>query len=1216
MSVNVRAFFLSLTIFAMLVISAVGTIPVLADDGIPTGTSEQETATTESTDPGQPPASEEQQPEVTTPILEQLPEETSVAIVNEAGEVQPLVSQESAEAVLLSDPIWCPEGQTPTPGLNGCTSSYSSFTQLLSFLKANEGNANYQQAGIIYVQQGVYLGGESSVDFNSYNFTNINQHNLTIRGGWDTQDNSLDAADTSSFTVPITIGSSSNPWVGSLTLNNLVIGGVGNQTGLTLYTQGNLSLTNVQVTESLNGASLNAAGDITVNDSRFNKNKKTGANITAGGNVTVTGSQFDQNGSSSNAGKGLNVNSGQTVTLADVEANNNQVFGASVQAVGTVTATNSFFSGNQVYTYKCQTKTVTGGYGLQVVTDAGIALDGVTASDNYFFGATLDGASVAVYNSSFNDNGEDKANVGKGLDVISDSYATLIGVTANENGIAGANVNAVSDVSVYNSFFAGNKSYTCGCNTAYYGYGLQVVTKGTIFVSEVTAAQNNLFGAHLEGADVIIYGSKFNDNGSGSSKSLTGKGLEVKSSATVSLSNVEANGNQLFGANIQAVDSVSISNGFFNGNKVYSYSCKGKQTTTGGGYGLLIATQGDIALDTVEATNNYLYGAKLTGNKVSVTTSRFSGNGSDDIENPVGSGLEINSSSDVSLTNVEANHNQEFGVDIEAKGYVSVNNSFFTGTQSYEFTCHGQEFHGYGLQVVTTGNIALNYVEANENNLWGANLIGSNVFVAYSQFNNNVSPSPTFIDDTGLMVKSGGMVSLYEVQANENRLIGADIDAAGDVFISNSDFSRNQGMTCYDRACKNVEYHGYGLNVFTSSNIYLDSVTANENNLYGATLEGAEVSILNSFFNNNGAGTGNKPEGKGLVIVSSGKTSLEGVEANYNKLFGANIQAGDDVVVTSSFFNGNKSYTSSCKGTTDYGYGIQVVTTADVTMSYTTANENRLFGASISGNDISIKNSSFNNNGTGNDKNPQGKGLEVVSTGNTSLLYVEALENQLFGANIQSNGDATVTGSIFAGNKYATNNGYGLKVYANGDILLNADSDGFGVEVYDNGSTGTILEGFSNITVENSSFHDNGASGLYIKAHGSDVTLTNVTATNNGLDGVDVESACTNVVYVNGGTFADNTKYGIKVVNASMDMDGAQTFSNNPSGNVFNDRTTCFVSTGGNGNNHSGNNGNSHNTGGNSHQGGYGGHNGSYRYDNNGHCNGYGSYRNGDRYCR
>src|SRR5215212_8125494 len=202
-----------------------------------------------------------------TTVLSDVPANTTVQVVNADGQSEPLATQAAAEAIATtSDPIWCPAGQAPVPGANGCTQSFTSFTALLTFLS---GNATYQGAGTIYVQQGAYQGGESTVDFNNYNLSNISGADLTITGGWNTSNNTVDPTAASTFSnTSIVIGSSTNPWAGSLTLNNLTLnfnptGQSG--TGLALSSQNNINLTNVSVMNSATGAGaeLNAGGDVT-----------------------------------------------------------------------------------------------------------------------------------------------------------------------------------------------------------------------------------------------------------------------------------------------------------------------------------------------------------------------------------------------------------------------------------------------------------------------------------------------------------------------------------------------------------------------------------------------------------------------------------------------------------------------------------------------------------------------------------------------------------------------------------------------------------------------------------------------------------------------------------------------------------------------------------------------------------------------------------------
>src|SRR5687768_704194 len=194
--------------------------PVPTEDVAPPAEGE---ATPVPTEEVAPPAEETAPPETApaaeTPVLDTVPENTTVAVVNAEGELQPLATQAAADAIATSDPIWCPAGQAPTPGANGCTQSFNSFTALLTFLS---GNATYTGAGTIYVEQGAYQGGESTINFNNFNLSNISNADLTITGGWNTSTGTTTS--TSTFNnVSLILGSSTNPWGGSLSLNNITI---------------------------------------------------------------------------------------------------------------------------------------------------------------------------------------------------------------------------------------------------------------------------------------------------------------------------------------------------------------------------------------------------------------------------------------------------------------------------------------------------------------------------------------------------------------------------------------------------------------------------------------------------------------------------------------------------------------------------------------------------------------------------------------------------------------------------------------------------------------------------------------------------------------------------------------------------------------------------------------------------------------------------------
>src|SRR5688572_21333865 len=137
------------TVLFVLVLSAMSTVPALADDDAPPL---PESTTTEETPPaeevvieetplvsdGTAPADEAAPSEETfSELIETLPEGTEVVVTDEAGEPVPLVTQAAADAVAFIDPVWCPIGVAPkTDGSGGCTISYGNLKLLIDNLMA------------------------------------------------------------------------------------------------------------------------------------------------------------------------------------------------------------------------------------------------------------------------------------------------------------------------------------------------------------------------------------------------------------------------------------------------------------------------------------------------------------------------------------------------------------------------------------------------------------------------------------------------------------------------------------------------------------------------------------------------------------------------------------------------------------------------------------------------------------------------------------------------------------------------------------------------------------------------------------------------------------------------------------------------------------------------------------------------------------------------
>lgn len=584
-------------------------------------------------------------------VLNTVPENTTVTVLDENGQSQPLASQDAAQAIATtSDPIWCPATQTtPTPGANGCTDSFPSFDALLTALA---GSTTYTGAGTIYVQQGAYTGS-GTIDFNSYNLSNISSSDLTVTGGWNTSTNTVDPAATSDFTdTAIVIGSPTNLWGGSLTINNLNMAFTTTfsndaanaaMNGLTLYSQGDVNLNNVTVTNAPNdGADINAGRDVNVNNSKFERNQKTGALIKASGMVSVANSSFSNPANGRRQDTGLDITSSSDVSLFDVLANTNRVAGTNINTAGRVTIggtallpdgtcanasgiCGSFFSGTKLMNGSGTAATFEG-YGLNVVSTfaatsaqrVAIALDNVTGNDNFLYGATLTATlgDVAVQNSVFNANTTASPGfiddtglvIHAGTSGVSVNNVDLNNVTTNQNRLYGTVIDATGTVSVNNGTFSNNNgTTTTGGVTEYHGVGLQVNAGQSINLNNVIASNDMLFGGKLNAAgDVNIANSTFSNCTTCNPNAALGVGLDVVSGGNTSLSNVVLDKNQTVGANIQAganvfLDGVTATNNGTDGVNVKQALCtelNGGTYSGNGQYGLNLGTS---PLDVVTA---------------------------------------------------------------------------------------------------------------------------------------------------------------------------------------------------------------------------------------------------------------------------------------------------------------------------------------------------------------------------------------------------------------------------------------------------------------------------------------------------------------------------------------------------------------------------------------------------------------------------------------
>ena len=546
-------------------------------------------------------------------ILEQAPENTEIIVVNEEGEVLPLVTEEAAEIIATTDPMWCPE--SVIPGDPDCTGSFATFNELIDALEADAlldiPLRQYTGDGIIWVQD-TYNGADNAqIEFDSAALSNISGNNLTIRGGWSGGNNT-----TTSGVSTIDVSMIFVNWGGNITLNDLAIAAEdASGFGLTITNDGDVTLDNVSVTgTNLNpsgfgdGALIASGGNVDITDGVFDGNDGNGLQVAADGTITLdtvsassngltgafldtcdynyttglcagnglvtitsaTGNAFNDNGFI-----GLNVDSGGGLVMDHTQANSNDLDGAVVISSNNVAIDQSEFSGNSY------------AYGLDVFTNGNIDLTNVTANSNAF-GAALDTTSgtgsVSVTDSHFGD-GAMTGNTWSGLHIDSGGSATLLNVVASYNGTNGAYIDAQDNIHVEDSTFNENVHFNYPQDPGLYAKS----HGGDITLIDVIADGND-FGAgavlRTTGTGMIDVSesatglSQFNGNGTFGVQATSGNG-------DITLLDIEASFNESKGAylNSYGIGNIFIAESGFIEN---------------GHYGIYAASSdGDIELDTV-----------------------------------------------------------------------------------------------------------------------------------------------------------------------------------------------------------------------------------------------------------------------------------------------------------------------------------------------------------------------------------------------------------------------------------------------------------------------------------------------------------------------------------------------------------------------------------------------------------------------------------------
>ena len=1092
MSRNKLFHLLSASTLVVLALSAVLTVPALADSGSTPPTAPSSGG--RSSNKGSP--------------LSQVPSGTKVVVVDASGDKLPLGSQAAQEIVNSGDPIWCPSTvSSPVAGMSGCSPLTYDKSGLAFLTNAVESGAWHPTVtnSTIWIEDKsdstgtqIVLNGSGSIDPALRTFT------LTFKGGWTGVGGSI------SSTTPSTINNAgfSIAWNNSVTMSNIVVTGApSGQDGIYISTPKNITLTNVQSNNGReHGAYLDTTGGtgtVTITNGTFNNNdlgnawSVGGLLVSSNGAITLTGVTVDNNFNSTGASLDNNSPSGAPVSINSSVFNDNSgssYQGLHVDSAGVITLNTVTAEGN---------------------AGAGAALDNCNYSGS---ACTTNGKAVTLIGTNIFDSNAGfvhvNGNYAGGLSVYSGGAITSSSLEANSNTYIGAvldnsSASAASSVTLNGtSSVSGNGNYSGDI----YSDGLRVFSRGAITVNNLSAVNDGgtgtwLYNMYTSPFAVKVTGTNlFEDNGLG--------GIQVNSDGAITLNNITANLNGLsahydglVASNIGASNAQAITltgTNTFNNNTLNGAELSSTGAITANNVTAELNTDAGMIIE-----NDFLASPALHPQSVSLLgTNNLSFNGKDN--------LDVSSYGAVSISNLTANSSTSgTGADLYhdgANGYDPTSKVTLTGTNSFSF--NGPD----GLLVYSNGAVSLSNVTALynstgagvfiENDHLGSSMPQSVMLLGTNTFNNNATD--------GLDVQSYGAITLDNVTANTN-VGGVDLFynaiPTGNVTLNGTNtFDSNSSTGLVVQSNGTVTANN--LNADDDGTSSLDAgVSINNVPSSGSAAPSVTLTGVNTFDFNTGIG---------LTITSKGAITASNLNA-VNIHMSSNND-GVDLINTA----GTAGVTITGTNTFDdyYGYGLHVTSNGAITASNLTAdgdgNNTTDYGGAVLDNSSGTGNLTLSGNNTfsGN----YGDGLNIFSHGTIVTNNLTADSNGMgwlaTGVAISDEPgvphyeNVTLKGvNTFNGNAW-----FGLDVDTLGSITasnVTANSNGTdGAQLVDaNVAKGNITLTGTNV------FLNNGGMGVLLASTGS-VSLTNLTADSNYYDGMNVQTA--SKVVVTCGSFIGN----------------------------------------------------------------------------------------------
>lgn len=1148
--------FLTVAIVITFLLSAVIATPAYADEAIPPVDVPAETQVEDTNPPAETeeeatppstgevdsaPSEESILDEEEQPILEQLPENTEIIVLDEEGEALPLATQETEQIIMEGDPMWCPVGVTP--GGAGCTASTTSFATMLTNLTAMYGATGPSMAGVIWISENYNSNthdfGVTTFNISGSTLLSMKDYALTIQGGWTEVGKTINVNNPSEFVGAMLL---IDDWNAPVTINDIMISNSASY-GLWVITTGNVVLKNVTAEDNGNyGARIENDGgtgsNVTVTNSKFNDQINTGGlYITTKGTVTIKDLTANNNNGSGAYIQNQNADTPKSITLAGTNTfNGNNSSGLFISSIGVITLNNiiandngydgATVSNNNTNATNAGIK-LTGtnvfgnntNSGLSIESKGAVTLNNIYANSNSAYGVSITNTAASTAQGvTFTGTNEFKYNTIHGLSIVSKGAVTLNNLNANANGQMGVNINNTGTAMAPITIKGTNTFNLNGYSGLFISYS---ISGGTVTLNNITANDNGQSGFTGYGVSIgNSTGTTFKGvtfTGTNSFNNNYNSGLAISSSGVVTLNNLTANNN------ISSAVGVFINNQASGASKPMAITLNGNNAfSMNDQSGLYITSFGAVTLNNIKANDNG-QGAS-TGNGVylenigSDKPQNVNIKGINEFNNNFYFGLYVLSDGSIATNSLSANLNGNRGVELNNTN--GVGNVTMTGTNF--FSGNTEE----NLYIVSTGVITLNNITANSSvNSHGAYVSNS---IATTSKNVTITGTNTFNsnDEQGLSVTSKGIITVNNLSASSN---GFGNSSSG-VYLFNIFSPTNAGVNMNGTNTFNSNADD-GLLIWTLGTVKTNSISASSNIDMGFELYGAfspntgNVTMSgNNLFNAN-AGGGLQIDSYGIItlnnITSTGSTGGNGV-------YIINTYAGNTSPKNVTL---NGTNTISNNGAT----GLQISTFGAVLINNLTASNNTTIGASIQNNGAAVP-ASVTLNGTNKFDSNGSDNLNITSDGLIKVNNITSNNSGNMGANLANlTGTAPITVSGI--NYFDSNTNAGLFIQSAGVVTLsnitsiNSIND-LGAQISNTASTfatpkNVILTGTNN-------FSGNADTGLEIRTFGS-VTINNITASNNGSD--------MNLAYGEG---VDIINYfGTNTIVANVTLTGNNTFNNN-----------------------------------------------------------------------